>query len=448
MKKILDRLTPPQILTFGFLIIIVSGALILQTPIAHHAGVQVSFIDALFTAVSATAITGLTTLPTASTWSLFGQIVILIMIEIGALGFMTFTVLLLTITRRRIDLKARLLMQDALNLRNLADVKIMLTYVFLLSAIIQVVGALLLAFDFVPRFGWGKGVYYSVAHSISAFGNAGFTFFPQPVSMFQDDPYVLTVWMFLILAGSLGFLVWRDLMTLVKRQRRRLSLHTRIAISTSGWLIVVGFFGFLLTERGLSTLPGLTNFDRLMDTLFLSIVPRTAGFEVVPMSSISTGGLIILMVLMFVGGTPGSTSGGIKTTTLGILWRQSIAALLGQEHVTYGDRQISQSNIIKAMMLAVLSLAFVLVASLILSITETIPNGHGLEYITFEVIAAFSTTGFSLGLTPDLSVVGKIVIMFVMFIGRVGLYTVMFSVLNIHERSSHHQYPTEEIMIG
>ncbi|MBM7616941.1 trk system potassium uptake protein TrkH [Weissella uvarum] len=447
MKKFIDRLTPPQILTFGFLMVIICGATILQLPIAHQAGVHVSFIDALFTAVSATAITGLTTLNTATTWSWFGQVVILIMIEIGALGFMTFTVLLLTITRQKIDLKARLLMQDALNLRNLADVKVMLSYVFSLSVIIQVIGAILLSFDFVPRFGWAHGLYYSVAHSISAFGNAGFIFFPQSVDSFQNSPYVLVVWMFLILAGSLGFLVWRDLMSLFNHKHHRLSLHTRIALSTSSWLILLGFVGFLITEKGLPHTGG-NLFNRLIDTLFLAISPRTAGFAIVPMTSLSAGGLIIVMFLMFVGGTPGSTSGGIKTTTLGILWRQSIAALRGQERVNYGDRQISQANIIKALMLTVLSLAFVLGASLILAVTETIPHGFGVEYITFEVIAAFSTAGFSLGLTPHLTLIGKIVIMLVMFIGRVGLYTVMFSVLNIHQQSSHHRYPTEEIMIG
>lgn len=447
MKKFLDRLTPPQILTFGFLVIIATGTLLLMTPMAHQHGIRVSFIDALFTAVSATAITGLTTLNTANTWSYFGQIVILLMIEVGALGFMTFTVLLLTITRQKIDLKARLLMQDALNLRNLADVKVMLTYVFSLSAIIQVAGALLLSFDFIPRFGVGKGIYFSVAHSISAFGNAGFTFFAQPVSMFKNDAYVLIVWMLLILAGSLGFLVWRDLLSYGKHHRR-LSLHTRLSLVTSGWLILFGFIGFMITERCLNHLTGVNLWDRILDTLFLSIVPRTAGFEVIPMSTISTGGLIILMVLMFIGGTPGSTSGGIKTTTLGILWLQSVATLRGQDHVNFRDRQISQKNVIKALMLAVVSIGFVLFATLILTQTETIPHGFGIEYITFEVIAAFSTAGFSLGLTPHLTVIGKIVIMFVMFIGRVGIYTVVFSVLNIHQQPMHHQYPTEEIMIG
>lgn len=446
MHKLLDRLTPPQILTAGFLVIIFVGAGLLNLPIAQNPGVKVSFIDALFTAVSATAITGLTVVNTPETWSFFGQIILLIMIEVGALGFMTFAVLVLTLTQKRLDLKARLLMREALNLRNLGDVKVMLTFVFSLSFIIQAVGAILLMFAFVPKFGWGQGIYFSIAHAISAFGNAGFTFFKEPVTMFQNSPYVLVVWMFLITAGSLGFLVWRDLLSW--RRGGRWSLHTRMALTTSSWLIVGGFSIFLFTEKLVHNLSGLSLVDRLTDTLFLAIVPRTAGLEVVPLSSLSVGGLFILMILMFIGGTPGSTSGGIKTTTLGILWLQSVAALRGQEQVNFGNRRISQKTIVKALMLAVISTAFVMFVSLILCMTETIPKGYGLEYITFEVISAFSTTGFSLGLTPNLTVFGKVVIMFVMFIGRVGLYTVMFSVLNIREKPANFQYPTEEIIIG
>ncbi|MCW0953513.1 Trk family potassium uptake protein [Weissella ceti] len=446
MHKLFDRLTPPQILTAGFLAIIFLGAGLLSLPIAQNPGVHVSFIDALFTSVSATAITGLTVVNTPETWSFFGQIVLLIMIEVGALGFMTFAVLVLTLTQKRLDLKARLLMREALNLRNLGDVKMMLTFVFSLSFIIQIFGAILLMFEFIPKFGVGQGIYFSIAHAISAFGNAGFTFFDEPITMFQNSPYVLFVWMFLITAGSLGFLVWRDLLSL--KRGGRLSLHTRMALTTSSWLIVGGFTIFLFTEKLVHNLSGLSLWERISDTMFLAIVPRTAGLEVVPLSTLSVGGLFIIMILMFIGGTPGSTSGGIKTTTLGILWLQSVAALRGQEQVNFGNRRISQKTIVKALMLAVISTAFVMFVSIILCMTETIPKGYGLEYVTFEVISAFSTTGFSLGLTPNLTLFGKIVIMFVMFIGRVGLYTVMFSVLNIREKPANYQYPTEEIIIG
>ncbi|XZO08712.1 potassium transporter TrkG [Weissella paramesenteroides] len=447
MKKIFSKLTPPQVLTFGFLAIIFVGAFILRMPVSQQTGVHVNFLDALFTAVSATAITGLTVVNTAATWSTFGQVVLLVMIEIGALGFMTFAVLLFAITGQRLDLKARLMAQQALNLRNLADVKSVLSYVFSLSAIIQIVGAVLMLPDFIPRFGIGRGIYLSVASSISAFGNAGFTFFDKPVSFLQNDPYILIIWMLLITAGSLGFLVWRDL--LLFHRQRRVSLHTKVALNVSGWLIGLSFAMFLFTENVLAPLAHTSSLGhRILDSLFLAVVPRTAGLEVVPLSNISAAGIMIITLLMFVGGTPGFTSGGIKTTTLGILWMQSLAALRGQEQVNFGGRRFSPKIVIKAMMLAVISMVFVAAVSLLLIVTETIPKGQGMEYIVFEVISAFSTTGFSLGLTPHLTNFGEIVIMIVMFIGRVGLYTVMFSVMNIREKPSSYQYPTEEVIIG
>lgn len=447
MEKIFNKLTPPQILTLGFLVIIFVGAFVLRMPISQQPGEHVNFMNALFTAVSATAITGLTVVNTATTWSVFGQIILLIMIEIGALGFMTFAVLLFALTGQRLDLKARLMAQQALNLRNLADVKSVLSYVFSLSAIIQLIGAFLMLPDFIPRFGVTKGIYLSVASSISSFGNAGFTFFDKPVSFLQNDPYILIIWMLLITAGSLGFLVWRDLLLFYKQ--RRVSLHTKVAIHVSGWLIGISFVLFLITEKVLAPLMTTSSIgNRIVDSLFLAVVPRTAGLEVIPLSNLSAAGIMIITFLMFVGGTPGSTSGGIKTTTLGILWMQSMAALRGQEQVNFGGRRFSQKIVIKAMMLAVISIVFVAVVSLLLTMTEKIPQGQGLEYIVFEVISAFSTTGFSLGLTPHLTEFGKVVIMIVMFIGRVGLYTVMFSVMNIRDKPRKFQYPTEEVIIG
>ncbi|MDR3189957.1 MAG: Trk family potassium uptake protein [Lactobacillaceae bacterium] len=446
MHKIINKLTPPQILTFGFLVIILLGAFLLTLPISHtHA--SVSFLDGLFTAVSATTITGLTTLNTGATWTLFGQLVIIVMIEIGALGFMTFAVLLFAITGRRMDLKSRILAQEALHLNNLADVKSVMRYVISLSVIIQAVGFVLLSFDFIPKFGFTGGLYYAFMQAISAFANAGFTFLPVSLTFFQTDPYALFIFMLLISAGSFGFLVWRDV--LLYHRGQRLSLHTRVALVVSGWLTGLAFLGFFLSETLTGHLPAkLSIFDKLMNTLFLAIVPRTAGFEIIPLHTLSMGAIMIIMFLMFVGGTPGSTSGGIKTTTMGILWMQSIAALRGQSDVNFKDRRFSQSIVTKALMLAFISMAFVFLTSLLLALTETIPHNMGIEYIFFEVISAFSTTGFSLGLTPNLTDFGKVVIMLVMFVGRVGLYTVMFSVLNIHHKTKKYSYPTEEVIIG
>jgi trk system potassium uptake protein TrkH len=446
MGKILNKLTPPQILTFGFLAIIFFGAIILTLPISHESGTSLSFMDALFTAVSATTITGLTTVNVAQTFSVFGQIVLLIMIEVGALGFMTFAVLLFALTGRRLNLKERLLAQQSLNLRNLSDVKTVLRYVFGLAFIIQLIGTVLLLPDYIMRFGLASGTYYSITQTISAFGNAGFVFMDVPLTFMQTDYYALTVWMLLITAGSFGFLVWRDV--LLYRKTKRMSLHTKVSLTMGAVLTFGGMVAFLFTEGVLSKLQHLPLFARVFDTLYLAVVPRTAGLEVIPLSSLSSAGILILLLLMFIGGTPGSTSGGIKTTTAAILFLQTMAALRGRNSVNFRGRRFSQNNVTKAMMLAVISVAFVFVVTVILNVTETVPAGHGWEYIFFEVISAFSTTGFSLGLTPSLTVFGKLVIMFVMFIGRVGVYTVMFTVLNIHEKPNSFEYPAEEVIIG
>ncbi|MFL1696395.1 TrkH family potassium uptake protein [Weissella kandleri] len=447
VKMILKKLTPPQILTIGFIAIILLGSFLLMLPFMHQGHQAIHFSDAIFTAVSATTITGLTTLPTATTWTVPGQLVLMLMIEIGALGFMTFAILIFTITGHHLDLKSRILAQQSLNLKNFYDVNSILSYVLRLSAVIQLLGIFFLSFDFVPRYGWKQGLYFSLAHSISAFANAGFVFFKTPFPQFADDPYVLIVTMVLILAGSLGFLVWRDL--LLKGRRSRMTLHTRLTLTVSGWLIALGFVGFFTSDfmRG-TFVNGHSPFNQIIDTLFLTITPRTAGFEIVPTTSISTAGIMALIALMFIGGTPGSTSGGIKTTTAGILIAQVWASLRGQDSVRFGDRQFSKKTVNKALMLVVIAFIFVFLASFILSITETLPKGSGLEYYVFEVVAAFSTSGLSLGLTPHLTLAGKIIIMIVMFIGRVGLYTVMFSVLNVHSQDTHYEYPEEEVLIG
>ncbi|QIL50004.1 Trk family potassium uptake protein [Weissella coleopterorum] len=447
MKKIAKKMTPPQILTFGFLLIILVGSLLLTFPWMHHTQIHVPMIDAIFTAVSATTITGLNTLPTATTWTLPGQIIILMMIEVGALGFMTFAVMLITLTGRQLDLKSRMIAQQALNLQNFSDVHSILEYVLRLSAIIQILGALLLSFDFIPRFGWGQGSYYAIAHSISAFANAGFVFFDAPFSQFSNNTYVLIVTMLLILAGSLGFLVWRDIIS--KHKKHHFSLHTRLTLTVSAWLIGLGFIGFLISDTLTGTFSHSNGwFNQMIDTLFVAITPRTAGFEIVPMNTISNAGFMTFVFLMFIGGTPGSTSGGIKTTTAGILIAQVWASLRGQDSVRFGERQFSKKTVNKALMLAIVAIIFIFLASFLLSITEKLPTGRGTEYYVFEVVSAFSTAGLTLGLTPNLSGLGKVIIMLVMFIGRVGLYTVMFSVLNVHAQDTHIEYPEEEVLIG
>lgn len=440
------QLSLPQYLTLGFVAIIAIGSILLTLPIASRSGNFTHYFDALFTATSATCVTGLTTVQTATHWSLFGEIVIMILVELGGLGFMTFTVLLFAMVRRRPTLTTRALVKESLNLESLADVKTVTQYVIGLSVVIQVIGMLLLMVDFVPRFGWEKGTYYSLFHSISSFCNAGFDLFGDSITRFANDPYVVIVLAMLIIAGGFGFLVWRDL--LLRKKNHAFSLHTKISIATSSVLVVGGSIVFWFSESGFKILGNKVDiWSRIVDTIFLAITPRTAGLSMISYNDISMAGLILTMILMYIGGTPGSTAGGIKTTTVGILFLQSMASLRGCEDVEFGHRRFTQENIHRATMIVFVSGIILVAAMMILSVTETIPKNAGVEYVAFEVLSAFGTAGMSLGLTAHLTVIGKIVIMILMFIGRVGLFTVMYTILKTDKRQQHYRYVEESVLV-
>ncbi|MFD1318762.1 TrkH family potassium uptake protein [Loigolactobacillus zhaoyuanensis] len=441
------RMPLPKILTLGFLVLIVLGGLLLMLPLATRAHHTTPFIDAIFTATSAICITGLTTVNTAAHWSLFGQSIILLLIEIGGLGFMTFSVLPFVLLKRRVDLTTRLLIKESLNFEKLANVNSVMKYVIGLSLAIQSLGAALLFIDFYPRYGLGRGLFMSIFHSVSSFCNAGFDLFGNSLESQPNDVYLILVTSALIIAGGLGFLVCRDL--LLFKRRKRLSLHTKLALNTSGILLLVGFVLFLLTENNLAVMaPHVNVVNRLVNTFFLTVTPRTAGITTIPYSELSIAGILLTIVLMFIGGTPGSTAGGIKTTTLGLLTLQSWAILRGNRDVEFGHRRFSDQNILRALMLVFISLVIIITAGLILTATETIPKHYGLEYVIFEVISAFSTAGMTMGLTPKLTTIGKFIIMLLMFLGRVGIYTVMFSVLNASHPQKGYRYPAENVMLG
>lgn len=444
-SQLFDTLSKKMV--WGFVFLITIGTMLLSLPVATNGMQGTSFIDTVFTATSATCITGLTVVNTAEHWSIFGQVIILGLAEIGALGYMTFAVLLFNLMRRNLDLSTQLMVKESLNLENLSDTKSVMTYVVGLSALFQIGGSLLLAVDFVPRYGWVRGLYISVYHAVMSFCNAGFDVFGDSLMRFRNDSYLLLVTIILIIGGGLGFLVWRDL--LLFHERKRLTLNSKLTLTTTGALFVIGFLLLLVTERNLSILPAHTSWlNRTINTLFLSVTPRTAGLITVPTNSLQSGSIFLIMILMFVGGTPGSTAGGIKTTTFGVLMLQSIAQLRGKKDVEFSRRRFSASNINRALLLIFLASIVMVVATLILTQTEKIPKGFGLEYILFEVLSAFGTVGLSLGLTPHLTVIGKLVIMLLMFIGRVGIFTSLYSLSKRQTTVNKIRYPEENVLIG
>lgn len=449
-KKQFFRLSVFQLITFGFGGLILAGAFLLMTPFASRSGEATNFLDALFTSTSAICVTGLTTLVTSDHWSFFGQVIILLLIEIGGIGFMSIPVLFFVVMKRKVTLSTRMILREALNSQQMSGEISLLLYMLKITVFIQLIGTVLLAFRFVPLFGIEKGMWFSLFHAVSSFCNAGFDLFGDSLMGFQNDPWVLMIISLLIISGGLGFFVWSDILNF-KKEKKHLSLHSQIALLVTGFLLILGFIGFFFTEQNNPVSVSESGIQRIVHTIFMAVTPRTAGFFSIDYSSMSHAGLVLTMVLMFVGGTSGSTAGGFKTTTLGVLLIKMRSIFKGRSRAEFRGRTIKEDTIARAFTIFFVFLMVIIVSTSILSVTETIPdvNQLGLEYIVFEVISALGTVGLTMGLTPDLTEVGKVIILSLMFIGRVGVMTVFFSIaLRSNKSESKFKYPEETVIIG
>ncbi|HGS8726173.1 TPA: TrkH family potassium uptake protein [Enterococcus faecalis] len=445
-------ISPVQTIVLGFFLLIVVGTILLMMPFSAQVGQKTQWIDAFFVATSAVCVTGLSPLNTAEHWSPIGQVIIMILIELGGLGFLTVATIFFSLLRKKASLSVRMLYQEALNVSEVSGVFRLMKYIMKFAAIIQLLGAFLLSFQFVPTFGWKKGLFFSLFHAVSAFCNAGFDLLGDSMVPYQNSPYLLLVISFLIIAGGLGFIVWRDIFAMIKgyknKIKHRVSIHTRLALTVTATFLVLGTVIFYISEY--RHFPADMSFwQRLVNSWFLSVTPRTAGFYSVDYLKMSNPGLIVTILWMFIGGTSGSTAGGLKTTTFGVLFLQFRAIFKGKQRVEFHERTIPERVVLQAFTLFFLATFLCVTASVILSFTETLPLKNGIEYIVFEVISAFGTVGLTMGLTPDLTVFGKLVIIFLMFVGRVGVYTVLLSLIKKGlESQSKVQYPKESVMIG
>lgn len=453
MKKLVGRVKSPkrlstvQTLALGFLSLIFFGGILLSLPFASKDHTFTPFIDSLFTATSAVCVTGLTTVNTLAHWSTAGHVIIMLLIEAGGLGFMAFPVLLYFVLGKKIQFSTRMLLKDALNLEEVSGAVSLMKYILKLAMFTQGIGAILLSFQFIPEFGIVKGTFYSIFHAISAFCNAGFDLLGDSLVPYQTKPYVMYVLSFLIIAGGFGFIVWRDLLNYKKT--KRLSIHTKLALTVTGILLLGGFILFYFTEAASNLAPNVSFWDNIANTWFTTVTPRTAGFYSVNYGQMSHAGIILTMVLMFIGGTSGSTAGGLKTTTLGVLFIQINSLFAGKNEAEFQGRTIKQPIVFRAFLFFFLSLTLVILATTVLTISETIPQGMGIEYVAFEVVSAFATVGLTMGLTPDLTVGGKLIIMLLMYLGRVGIFTVGFSIMKKAQRTkAPYKYPEEAVVIG
>lgn len=446
-KRVRKRLSPVQLIAAGFFILILFGGSLLTLPFFSRSGESTHFIDALFTATSAVCVTGLTTLNTAEHWNSAGQFLIMTLIEIGGLGFMMIPILFFAIAKKKISFSMRIVLKEALNLEEMSGVIKLMIYILKFAVVIQVIGAVALSVVFIPELGWAKGIWFSIFHAVSSFCNAGFDLLGDSLLADQTNVYLIMVVSALIIAGGLGFIVWRDILSY--HRVKKITLHSKVALSVTALLLIGGFILFLITERNGLTLVKGTFTERLANTFFMSVTPRTAGYYSIDYLQMSHAGLILTMFLMYIGGTSGSTAGGLKTTTLGILLIQMHAMFKGKTRAEAFGRTIRQAAVLRALTLFFVTLSLCVVAIMVLSVTEPIPKTSGIEYIAFEVFSAFGTVGLTMGLTPDLTLIGKLVIISLMYIGRVGIMTVVFSLLvKANRAEANYKYPEESIMLG
>lgn len=444
MERIFNRLSIPQTIVLAYFSLILFGGFLLSLPIASASGTWTSYIDAVFTATSAVCVTGQITLNTASHWSVFGKTVIISLIEIGGLGFMTIWMLIFLLSGKKTNIKQRQVMLESLNLTTTYGMQSIVWYIVRFTLSVQAIGAFLLSLVLIPQLGWVKGFFYSVFHSISAFNNAGFDLFGDSLIGYQNNTYLLTVIAFLIIAGGLGFLVWRDLLTY--RKNKKLLRYSRLTVTWTVAILLISFLIFAISEGINGTFSHLSWGDWIGNIFFLAATPRTAGYANIDYTLVSSMGIFLTLILMFIGGSSGSTAGGAKISTIAVVSTFIYRTFRGQE-VRMFSRTLTNDVIRRAFFIFTMGIILVLTATSILLITEEIPAGYGIEYILMDVLSCFGTVGLTMGLTPDLTFIGKIVLITLMFIGRVGLMTFFWS-LGEHKTESKVHYPEMTIMIG
>lgn len=441
----LHKLSPARLIALSFFLVILIGAGLLMLPIASK-GAPAAPLDALFTATSATCVTGLIVCDTFTGWTTFGQIVIITLIQLGGLGFMTVITLVSFAVGKRLSLYDRkVLMQSAGN-TTLNGVGGLIRRIVPFTFVFELTGAALLATRFVPAFGWGRGLYASVFHAISAFCNAGFDLMGmrEPYSSltsFVADPVVNLIVCLLIVIGGLGFLVWRDVLR-CRFRFSRFQLHTKLVLVTSGILILAGWALFLLFERNAS-MASLTWPQRVLASLFQSVSPRTAGFNTVDLSALSESGNLLTDVLMLIGGSPGSTAGGIKTTTVAVLFLSALASAKGRMRVNAFRFSVDRETLRQASSVVMIYLSLALLSVLTLCAIEP----FSMKEILFEVCSAVGTVGLSMGITPQLGAVSRVILILLMYAGRLGGLT--FVLLFSQRRSDPPlERPAGKILIG
>ncbi|MGM0501411.1 MAG: TrkH family potassium uptake protein [Bacillota bacterium] len=444
MRKInFNDLTPAQVLLLGYAVVILTGSILLTLPVATTNGQGMSFLNALFTSTSATAVTGLIVENTATFFTMFGQIVILVLIQIGGLGIMTMSTLFAFIVGKKLTLRHRLVIQEDLDQFQLSGIVRLVRYVIGVTFTIEGLGALFLFLRLIKDMPLGKAVYFSIFHAVSAFNNAGFDIFGNSLENFTSDSTINLVICALIILGGIGFAVIAEVYD--GKKFKNFSLQTKLVLTVTIILLLLGtIVAFALEFSNPETLGGLSWKGKGLAAFFLSVTPRTAGFNTVPTGSLRTSTLFFTICLMFIGASPGSTGGGVKTTTFGALMAVLYTTSTGKEDIEFYKRRIGKEVIYSAVSIILISLILVVSVTMILAVTEK----ASFIDLFFEAVSAFGTVGLSTGVTGDLSAVGRLLIIFTMFAGRVGPLTIAVAIGERRKRKANVRYPKEKILVG
>lgn len=425
------KLQPGLQLALGFLLIIVTGAVLLYLPLSHQDGVEISFLDSFFVSTSAVCVTGLTPVDISKTLSDFGSFILMLLIQLGGLGYAVLAVLIIRLASGKIDASTGNLLRDSLGADHRMGTKKLLTLALSVTGIIELLGAVLLFISFSGRYPLARAVYLSIFHSVSAFNNAGFDLFSDSLMKWNEDPLVLITIASLIALGGLGFILYGDLLDHV-RHGKKITVHTKIVLSTTLFLIVSGTVLFRLI------LPGID----WKNAFFQSVTTRTAGYFSYDQSILPPAGVALTIILMFIGASPGSTGGGVKTTSFFTAVKASFFLILGRNPVAF-KREISSESVMKAFFVIIISVLLVAMATLAISITD--PEFGG-DQILYEVVSAYATVGLTMGITPSVSSAGKIILIIMMYLGRVGFMTIISAFAR--RRLTGARYIEEKVIIG
>lgn len=441
------KTSPAKVIAWGYMIIILGGALLLMLPISSRAGVFTPPVDAVFTAASAACVTGLAVYDTYTYWSGFGQGVLLFLIQVGGLGFMTFAVSIFTLTKRKIGLRERVTMQESVAAPQMGGIVRMARFILVGTILFEAAGTVLLALRFCPRFGFWRGLYFAMFHAVSAFCNAGFDLMGRvdpnsSLTGYSGDPIVNITIMILIITGGLGFFVWED----VAKNRRRLKryrLHSKLVLVTTAILIAGGALLLFLFESGGQAMEGRSLGEKVFLSLFQSISPRTAGFSTVETASLTQPSILLILCLMIVGGSAGSTAGGIKTTTFAVLFLSIFTEMKRKKSIECFMRRVDDAAVRRSCSVLIIYLLLFLAGAGAISAFD----GVDLTSALFESASALSTVGLSLGITDSLSDGSLLTLTLLMYSGRVGSLSLVFAFSHMPEAVPS-QMPLEKVTIG